>query len=168
MISIAEKVINLIIHILTYWLILSTLIFASLLVKPRIWLHRMPPAVRAKVKGKTPMEKRWFLILGIPMGVVFFFNPIVFTALMYNQLYQILLSLLTFTAGFAIWDTLILDLFIFCKLTPKPMVIEGTTTHDYKDKIYHLKSGFKGLVMAVVYSIVTGFIIYLLKHITSL
>ncbi|NHB67713.1 hypothetical protein [Perlabentimonas gracilis] len=151
---------SLIFHILIYLITLSVFIYVSLLLKPRIWLHRMPPAVRAKVNGKTPEERRWFVILGVPLGLVFFFYPIAITALMYNQLHHILLSLFAFTAGFAIWDTLILDLLIFCGITPKPMIIEGTTKHDYKDKMYHLKSGAKGLVMAIVYSVVMGLLVY--------
>lgn len=43
------------------------------------------------------------------------------------------------------------------------MIIEGKTKHDYKDKMYHLKSGFKGLVMAVVYSVVVGIILQFIK-----
>lgn len=67
---------SLIFHILIYLLTLSIFIYASLLLNPRIWLHRMPPAVRAKVNGKTLEEKRWFVIMGVPMGFVFFFIPL--------------------------------------------------------------------------------------------
>lgn len=154
---------SLIFHILIYVITLTIFIYASLLLKPRIWLHRIPPVVRTKVNGETLEEKRWFAVLGVLMGLVFFFYPIAITALMYSQLHHILLSLFTFTAGFAIWDTIILNLFIFCGVTPKPMIIEGTSKHDYKDKVYHLKSGIKGLLMPVVYSVVVGLIFQIIK-----
>lgn len=151
---------NLFIHAFIYFGILTVFIYVGLLIKPRIWLHRMPPTVRSKVPEKTAREKMWFAILGIPLGCVFFFYPAVVTSLLYTRLDHIFLSLFVFTAGFAIWDTLILDLLIFCKITPKSMIISGTTAQDYKDKMYHVKSGFKGLIMALVYTVLVGLIIY--------
>ena len=148
------------IHIFIYVVTLTFFIYAGLLIKPRIWLHRMPPGVRAKVHAKTHSEKWWFAISGIPLGLVFFFYPAVVTAFLYDQPVHIVLSLFAFTAGFALWDTLILDLFIFCNITPKKMIIEGTTVQDYKDKTYHVKSGVKGFVMALMYSLIVGFIIF--------
>lgn len=149
-------------HTLFYLITVFTFIYASLLLKPRIWVHRMPHVVRAKVNGKTHEEIRWFVILGIPMGLVFFFYPNVITALLYNQLHHIMLSQFAFTAGLALWDSLILDLFIFCGITPTPMIIHKTTNNDYKDKAYHIKSGIKGLVVATVYSLFVGLLEYYL------
>ncbi len=150
---------KLLVHVFIYFGILSVAIYASLFIKPRIWLHRMPPAVRTKVQDKTQKEQKWFIILGIPMGIVFFYYPAVVTIFLYNRFDHIVLSLFVFTAGFALWDTLILDLLIFCKVTPKRIIIPGTSIHDYKDKKYHLKSGYKGLIIAKLYSLIVGTII---------
>ena len=60
--------------------------------------------------------------------------------------------LIAFFAGFALWDTLVLDLLIFCKMTPRFIIIEGTSREDYSNMKYHLVSGAKGLVMSLVFS----------------
>ncbi len=49
-------------------------------------------------------------------------------------------------AGFAAWGILILDLLIFCKLTPGFVIIHGTEREDYSNMKYHLVSGAKGLL----------------------
>jgi hypothetical protein len=59
---------------------------------------------------------------------------------------------LAFFLGFALWDTLVLDLLIFCKVTPRFIIIEGTSREDYSNMKYHLVSGTKGLAMSLVFS----------------
>ena len=62
------------------------------------------------------------------------------------------LMLLAFFAGFALWDTLVSDLLIFCKMTPRFILIEGTSREDYSNMKYYLVSGAKGSVMSIVFS----------------
>jgi hypothetical protein len=57
-----------------------------------------------------------------------------------------------FLAGFAVWDTLVLDLLIFCKITPRFIIIDGTNREDYANLKYHLRSGAKGLVLSLAFS----------------
>ncbi len=52
---------NLITHLLIYYVLLSILLYGSLAYSPRMWLHRMPPEVVEKVPLKTPTEKRLLL-----------------------------------------------------------------------------------------------------------
>jgi hypothetical protein len=54
---ISEGFMNHLVHLLIYYLLLSTLLYGSLAYNPRMWLHRMPPEVTAKVPPKTPYEK---------------------------------------------------------------------------------------------------------------
>jgi len=43
-------------------------------------------------------------------------------------------------------------LLIFCIITPKFIIIPGTSREDYANMKYHLVSGAKGLVISVVAS----------------
>lgn len=73
------------------------------------------------------------------------------------------LILCAFFAGFALWDTLVLDLLIFCKLTPRFIVIPGTVREDYSNMKYHLVSGTKGVLISVVFSGVLAAILAFFK-----
>ncbi|MGC9313500.1 MAG: hypothetical protein ACP5IA_12495, partial [Sediminispirochaetaceae bacterium] len=68
--------------------------------------------------------------------------------------------LFLFFLSFDICDTFILDLLIFCGITPRFIVIEGTERSDYKNVSYHLKSGAKGLIILTVAALVLGAVIF--------
>jgi len=144
---------NLFIHLLIYNLVISVLLYASLAYNPRMWMHRMPPEVVQKVSPRTPAEKRLLYYFGVPFLLILVIYPIVYV--LQQQTAGFLDRFLifgAFFAGFAIWDTLVLDLLIFCKLTPGFVVIPGTTCKDYANMKYHLVSGAKGIVMSIVFS----------------
>jgi bacteriorhodopsin len=117
-----------------------------------MWLHRMPPEVRAKVSEKTPEERKLFLWVALPFLLLLFGYPIVYVLRVQEDLLTNFLTLFIFFAGFAVWDTLVLDVLIFCKFTPRFVIIAGTERKDYSNMRYHLVSGAKGLVMSVVFS----------------
>jgi hypothetical protein len=141
---------------LTHWLIYnlaaSVLIYGSLAYNPRLWLHRMPPEVRSKVSEKTAQERKIFPRIALPFLLLLFGYPIVYVLQTQKDLLSNFLTLTAFFAGFALWDTLVLDLLIFCKFTPRFVVIDGTRREDYSNMRYHLVSGLKGLVMSVLFS----------------
>jgi hypothetical protein len=68
--------------------------------------------------------------------------------------------LFLFFLSFDICDTFILDLLIFCGITPRFIVIEGTERKDYKNVSYHLKSGAKGLIILTIAALVLGAVIF--------
>lgn len=143
---------NLIFHLLIYNLATSVLIYGSLAYQPRLWLHRMPPEVRSKVPPKTPDENKLFLFVALPFVLLLFAYPIGYVIQEGTNLATSFWMLLAFFAGFAIWDTLVLDILIFCILTPRFILINGTERTDYSNKKYHLASGAKGLVMSDLFS----------------
>lgn len=155
---------NLWIHLMIYNLLASILLYASLAYNPRIWLHRMPPEVRSKVADKTPEERKLFVGVALPFLLLLFGYPVVYVIQQEATLWTSLWTLLTFFASFALWDTLVLDILIFCKLTPRFVIIEGTTREDYSNMKYHLASGAKGLVMSAVFSGVLALIINLIRN----
>jgi len=143
---------NLLIHLIIYNLIASIFLYATLAYNPRMWLHRMPPEVLAKVTGKTPEEKRIFIYFALPFLLWRFAYPIVYVLGQHSTFLTDFLILCAFFAGFALWDTFVLDLLIFCKLTPRFIFIPGTVREDYSNMKYHLVSGTKGVLMSVVFS----------------
>ncbi|MGC9312346.1 MAG: hypothetical protein ACP5IA_06600, partial [Sediminispirochaetaceae bacterium] len=67
-------------HILIYNLVLSVYLYATLALDPRMWLHRMPPEVVAKVPPKTASERRRLIPLGIPFLAVMAGYPVWYAA----------------------------------------------------------------------------------------
>jgi hypothetical protein len=143
---------NILTHLLIYNFVISIFLYGSLAYNPRMWLHRMPPEVTAKVPGKTPQERKLFILFALPFLLWLFGYPILYVLQQDASLSTNFLMLLAFFAGFALWDTLVLDLLIFCKMTPRFIIIEGTSREDYSNMKYHLVSGAKGLVMSLVFS----------------
>lgn len=155
---------NLLTHLIIYNLTASILIYGSLAYNPRLWLHRMPPDVRGKVSEKTPEERKLFVWIGLPFVLLLFVYPIVYAAQRDANLLTRLWLLLSFFASFALWDTLVLDLLIFCKITPRFVIIDGTSREDYSNVRYHLVAGAKGLAMSIVFSGAAAVIITLVKN----
>jgi hypothetical protein len=70
---------ELITHLLLYYTLLSILLYGSLAYNPRMWLHRMPPKVVAKVPPKTPAEKRLLIkTVAMPLFLLLIVYPTVY------------------------------------------------------------------------------------------
>jgi hypothetical protein len=152
---------NLLVHLLIYNIAISIFLYGSLAYNPRMWLHRMPPEVTAKVPEKTPQERKLFIFFALPFLLWLFGYPIIYVLGQDTSLSTNFLILIAFFAGFALWDTLVLDLLIFCKMTPRFAIIKGTSREDYSNMKYHLVSGAKGLVMSLVFSGILALILSL-------
>ena len=152
---------NLLVHLLIYNIAISIFLYGSLAYNPRMWLHRMPPEVTAKVPEKTPQERKLFIFFALPFLLWLFGYPIIYVLQQDANLPTNFLILLAFFAGFALWDTLVLDLLIFCTMTPRFVIIKGASREDYSNMKYHLVSGAKGLVMSLVFSGVMALILSL-------
>lgn len=144
---------------------LSILLYSSLAYNPRMWLHRMPPEVVQKVPAKTAEEKQLLLkTVGLPFVLLLVVYPTVFVLQQNASWLSYFLILCAFFAGFDVWDTLILDRLIFCKLTPRFIIIEGTEREDYAAMRYHLVSGAKGLMISIVSSALLATILFVIKN----
>ena len=151
-------------HTLAYNLLLSLLLYYSLYINPRMWLHRMPPEVVAKVPPKTPAEKKLFRFWGSATVLVMVGHPLLYVFLLPGvRIASITGALLMFFVGFTLWDTLILDLLLFASVTPAFIVIPGTEPQDYKNKRYHLVAGAKGLAISLIIAIVLGFLVFVIR-----
>lgn len=98
----------------------------------------MPPEVAAKATGKTPAEKRIFIYYALPFLLWLFGYPLIYVLGQGPDFQANFLVYCAFFAGFALWDTLVLDQLIFCKLTPRFIFIPGTARDDYSNMKYHL------------------------------
>ena len=144
---------NLVVHLLIYYILLSIVLLVSLAYNPRMWLHRMSPEVIKKVPAKTPAEKRLLLkTVAIPFLALLVAYPTWYVLQQEANWITYFLILIAFFVGFDVWDTLILDLLIFCKLTPRFLIIPGTRRVDYANMKYHLVSGAKGVVLSLIAS----------------
>lgn len=141
-------------HLLIYNLLVSVVLMASLAYNPRTWLHRMPPEVVQKVTPRTPAEKRLLWVSGMPFLLLLLVYPLVYVLQHNAGWVNNFLTLCAFFAGFAVWDTLVLDLLIFCTLTPRFVMVPGTTRQDYANKRYHLVSGAKGVLISLIFSVI--------------
>ncbi|HPH97608.1 MAG TPA: hypothetical protein PKW33_13555 [Anaerolineaceae bacterium] len=155
---------GLFVHLLIYNLFLSILLYGSLAYSPRMWLHRMPPEVVAKVPAKTPDEKRLLLFAAVPFLLLLIVYPIIYALQQDMDWLTSFVVFCAFFAGFDVWDTLILDLLIFCKLTPSFIIIPGTERKDYVNMKYHLISGAKGAIMSIGFSLFLAVALAAIKH----
>lgn len=118
-----------------------------------------------KVPAKTPEEKKLLLkTVGIPSMLLLVVFPTVFVLQQEAGWLTYFLILCAFFAGFDVWVTVILDLLIFCKLTPRFVIIEGTAREDYADIKPHLVGGGKGLVISTLFSVVWAAILIVIQR----
>ncbi|MBN1274182.1 MAG: hypothetical protein JXB26_18110 [Candidatus Aminicenantes bacterium] len=154
---------ELIINVLIYCMICSVYLFATLAINPRIWMHRMPKAVTEKVEPRKKSERMLLTVLGIPFIIFTVIYPVTYAYRHADDLLRITGIIFVFFLVFDLWDTIILDLLIFCKITPGFIIIKGAEKSDYKEMKYHIDSGIKGGVLAIISSIVFGLAVYLAK-----
>jgi hypothetical protein len=155
-------------HLLIYFTLLSVLLYSSVAYNPRMWLHRMPPAVTAKVPPKTAAEKTLlFKTVAIPFLLLLTVYPFLYAFQQDAVWLNYFLIFSAFFAGFDVWDTLILDLLIFCVITPKFIIIPGTERQDYADMKPHLISGAKGLLISLITSGILATILFFMKRVLA-
>jgi len=154
---------TLFLSLIVYCTILSVYLFLTLAINPRIWLHRIPPAVVEKVPPKNTKEKQLGFLLGFPF--IFFMTgyPIYYIFQVERTFIETLGIFLIFFISFDLWDTLILDLLIFCTIAPRFMRIVGTDKNDYSNMKYHIISGLKGIGLAIVFSVLFSLILFITK-----
>ena len=117
--------------------VMGVIIFGSLYLNPRLWLHDYPKSIQAKVPGNTPEEKRvqWVvlvLFLGALIGILYF------SAAQLKADNGGSISFLTawlhvyllFSIG-NLFDAVVIDLLILTALKPRFMFLPGTVIADY-------------------------------------
>jgi DNA integrity scanning protein DisA with diadenylate cyclase activity len=146
-----------IIHASIFAGIFSTFVLSILFINPRIWLHDYPEKIKRIAPPKTEKEKKQSIVLSIIFIIIFVGYPII-TIFLYKkpvtfiELFMHFFILFQFTN---IIDLLILDWLIFCKITPKQIIIAGTAVEDgYKDYKFHFIAFLKGIAITTIAALV--------------
>jgi len=113
---------------------------------PRIWDYQdYPEKIKETIPPHTRREKVIAGLVGMPWLFFILAYPLVSTAFLetelggeipfeiafFNMFFMVLLLFLV--------DLVILDWLIISKITPKFVIIDGTTPEDYKDFSHHYK-----------------------------
>lgn len=151
-------------------LLASLFIMVTMKVNPRIWLNDYPKDIQAKVAPQSPYEKRISFLLGIPFILLLLGFPL-FSSLTLKQQFpgQISFSALFVNSFgvvfiFNLVDWLILDWLIFCVITPKFIVLEGTEgMPGYKNFFFHFQGFLIGSFLSAIYGLIIATILSFLQ-----
>ena len=113
---------------------------------PRIWGYQdYLEKIKEKVPPQTRREKVIAGLVGMPWFFFILAYPLISTAYMETELggeipFEIaFLNMFFMVFLFFLVDLVILDWLIISKITPKFVIINGTTSEDYKDFSHHYK-----------------------------
>ena len=147
--------------------VLTMILLGSIAYNPMLWLRTYPEDVKSKVQPKNNQGKKLALIFQIPFLIIMIGVPIFSTAILKSNMgneFSFWIGFANFagiSSMFNLVDTVIIDWIIFCKITPKFIIIEGTERMEgYKDYTMHLKAFIKGLIITIILSFVFSAFIY--------
>ncbi|MFX0203305.1 MAG: hypothetical protein ACFFCW_44950 [Candidatus Hodarchaeota archaeon] len=114
---------------------------------PRIWGYQdYPDRIKEKIAPQTRKERAIAGLVSVPWVIFMLAYPVMSTVLLETELDGELpfvvgsLNFFFMVLIFFLVDVLVLDWLIISKLTPKFVIIDGTTAEDYKDFSQHYKS----------------------------
>jgi hypothetical protein len=131
--------------------------------KPRMWLHDFPADIQALAAPKTPEEKRFTTLVGMPFVLVFFALNVALTwdikAAMGAEftfgaawLYAYALFM-----GFNLWDWLVLDWIGLSLVDPQHPPFPGTEgAAGWRDYRFHFYGFLKGCVIGLIFAVVVA------------
>ena len=157
-------------HTLIDGLILSALVSGVLIVtlwiNPRLYLQDYPKAIQEQVEPKTSREKRLGLIMGIPFLALLTAVPLWSTIRLerggVETFWMLGLNAFGVVFIFNLVDWLVLDWLMFCRLTPRFLVIPGTEgSPAYKDYLFHFRAFLVGTILSVAAGLVLAALVWL-------
>ena len=120
---------------------------------PRIWGYQdYPDRIKEKIPSQTRRERIIAGLVGMPWLFFILAYPLISTAFLETELggeipFEIaFLNLFFMVFLFFLVDLVVLDWLIISKITPKFVIIDGTSPKDYKDFSHH----FKGHLIASI------------------
>ncbi|MFW9905868.1 MAG: hypothetical protein ACFFFH_16220 [Candidatus Thorarchaeota archaeon] len=149
----------------------STLYLLLLMItlNPRIWGYQdYPEPIKAKVPKQTRRERAIAGLVGLPWFFFLLVYPVLSTLFLKIELGGSLpfevafLNIFFMVFLFFLVDLVVLDWFIISKITPKFVIIDGTSPEDYKDFSHHYKDHLLAtlplLVICVVFAVIIVFV----------
>ncbi|MHA1969653.1 MAG: hypothetical protein ACW964_17875 [Candidatus Hodarchaeales archaeon] len=113
---------------------------------PRIWGYQdYPERIKEKVSPQTRRERSIGGLVGMPWLLFILAYPLFSTAFLETELGgEIPFEIAFFNMFFMVFlfflvDLVVLDWLIISKITPKFVIIDGTTPEDYKNFSHHYK-----------------------------
>ena len=114
---------------------------------PRIWGYQdYPERIKEKISPQTRKERVIAGLVSLPWVIFMLAYPLISTALLERDLggeipFEVaFLNIFFMVLLFFLVDLVVLDWLIISKMTPKFVIIDGTTAEDYKDFSHHYKS----------------------------
>ena len=135
---------------------------------PRIWGYQdYPDRIKKKIPPQTRKERITAGFVGIPWFIFILTYPLVPTAYLETDLGEISFEVAFFNIFsmvflFFLVDLVVLDWLIISKITPKFVIIDGTSPEDYKDFSHHYKSHLVALIPLTLICILFSAIIVFL------
>ncbi|MFX0211549.1 MAG: hypothetical protein ACFFDT_36565 [Candidatus Hodarchaeota archaeon] len=133
---------------------------------PRIWGYQDYPE---KIKEKVPIQTRRERVIAGLVGIPWFFfilaYPLISTIFLKTEFSgEIPFEIAFFNIFFMVFlfflvDLVVLDWLIISKITPKFVIIDGTTPEDYKDFSHHYKGHLIAAIPLVLICVVFSAII---------
>ena len=128
---------------------------------PRIWGYQdYPDRIKEKIPPQTRRERAIAGLVSIPFFIFILGYPFITTALLETRLggeinfevafFNIFLMIISFFLA----DLVILDWLIISKITPKFVIIDGTTPEDYKDFTHHYQGHLIALIPLTIICVI--------------
>lgn len=159
-------------HILTHSLLFAVLVNGYLLLvmvftNPRVWGYSdYSDAIKAKVPPQTREEKRLAIIIAVPWMIFTFGFPLYSTYALKADLggeisfWTALLNVLALVAAGTLGDLVVLDWLIVNRITPKYVIMPGTTRADYQDFSHHYRAHARAAKYLLLLSLIYAFVIW--------
>ncbi|MFX1536274.1 MAG: hypothetical protein ACFFDI_18820 [Promethearchaeota archaeon] len=146
----------------------SYLLIFMITFNPRIWGYQdYPDRIKKKIPSQTREERVTGGLVGMPWFIFIFGYPLVSTAFFEADLggeisFEVaFLNMFSMVLLFFLVDLVVLDWFIISKITPRFVIIDGTTPEDYKDFSHHYKRHLIALIPLTLLCLLFSAIIFL-------
>lgn len=148
---------RLVVHGLAFASVANAYLLAVMITtSPRIWgYHDFPEAVKRKVPPPTRTERAAAAAVALPWLAFVLGVPVYSTYALKSSLGGEISFLLAFANPFvmlqlaSLVDMLILDWLIVSRITPRFVVIPGSSAADYKDMSHHYRSHARASVVLI-------------------
>ncbi|CAG5092231.1 Putative uncharacterized protein [Thermobacillus xylanilyticus] len=148
---------------------LTAVIVGTLAVEPRLLLRSYPADIRRAAGAQTAPERRTTRIFGLIFLLLLIGVPAVSTGLLERSRGGDMDFLTAFLNGIGILscfnavDLFLIDWLLFCTVTPRFLVIEGTEgMAGYKNYRFHFRGYIVGTMLAAIASLLIASVFVLL------
>lgn len=137
------------IHCAIYCVLFMIVIAPIGFINPRIMLQDYPKEIQNSVPPKTDQEKTLMILFAIPLFIIMLGYPSVVSWIYrpvdasFQYFFLVVWSMMLV---FNLFDLIVLDLIMFCTITPRFVVIKGTEGNaGYKNYGFHFLGFLKGI-----------------------